>query len=290
MPQPAPLALAGRSHDLGDGFRVTRLLPDARCRSVGPFVFLDHMGPHVFPPGQGIDVRPHPHIGLATLTWLFEGVLMHRDSLGSVQRIRPGEVNWMTAGRGIVHSERSPEAERRAGHRLDGLQCWLALPSEAAEVEPAFQHVPAAALPVLQAPGLRLVLVAGEAFGLRSPVAVASPTLYAQVDFDAGAEFVVEDAHVEHAVYPLDAGLRLDGEALAARQLHVPRRSGSFRLMAERPLRAMLLGGTPLGPRRLWWNFVADSPERIEQAKADWRAQTFGQVPGETEHIPLPES
>jgi redox-sensitive bicupin YhaK (pirin superfamily) len=290
--RPAALrhSLPGRRQELGGGFLVSRLLPDALCRAVGPFVFLDRMGPHGFAAGTGIDVRPHPHIGLATLTWLFEGVLMHRDSLGSVQAIRPGEVNWMVAGSGIVHSERTPPAERAAGQRLDGLQCWLALPEDQAECAPAFQHVAAAALPSRQQDGVRILLVAGEGFGLRSPVAVASPTLYAQLDFAAGGRLELAAGDAERAVYPLQDGLQLDGRPLAVDQLHVLEPSLGLRLHADRPLRAVLLGGMSVGPRRLWWNFVARDPERIEQAKADWQAGRFPTVPGEIEAIPLPES
>lgn len=283
------LSLAGREHDLGGGFVVRRLLPDAKRRMVGPFVFLDHMGPHDFPAGKGIDVRPHPHIGLSTLTWLWDGAMMHRDSVGSVQAIRPGDVNWMTAGRGIVHSERTPDVERVGGHRIEGLQTWLAMPEADAESAPSFQHVPAAEVPTLQRDGVRIAVVAGRAFGLASPVRTCVDTLYASLDFAAGATLAVDGEHEERAIYPLDDGLSLDGEALAARQLHVLLDREPARLDAASPVRAMLLGGAPVGPRVVWWNFVATHRERIEQAKADWVAQRLGTVPGETEFIPLPE-
>lgn len=282
-------SIAGREHDLGGGFIVRRLLPDAKRRMVGPFVFLDHMGPHDFAPGQGIDVRPHPHIGLSTLTWLWDGALMHRDSVGSAQVIRPGDVNWMTAGRGIVHSERSPGTERASGHRIEGLQTWLAMPESEAEAAPSFQHVPAAEVPTLHRDGVEIAIVAGHAFGQQSPVRTCVDTLYASLHFAEGASVTVEADHEERAIYPLEDGLLLDGEPLAARQLHVLEEPGPQLLKASAPVRAMLLGGASVGPRVLWWNFVATSRERIEQAKADWAAQRFGRVPGEAEFIPLPE-
>jgi redox-sensitive bicupin YhaK (pirin superfamily) len=247
------------------------------------------MGSHGFPPGQGIDVRPHPHIGLSTLTWLWDGALMHRDSVGSVQAIRPGDVNWMTAGRGIVHSERTPDAERASGQRVEGLQTWLAMPESEAEAAPSFQHVPAADVPILHRDGVDIAIVAGHAFGQRSPVRTCVDTLYASVRFAPGAFLDLDDEHEERAVYPLEDGLVLDGEPLAARQLHVLSGRGDVRFASTAPLRAMLLGGTSLGPRVLWWNFVATTRERIEQAKVDWAAQTLGTVPGESEFIPLPE-
>jgi hypothetical protein len=286
---PDVLSIAGREHDLGGGFVVRRLLPDVKRRAVGPFIFLDHMGPHDFPAGQGIDVRPHPHIGLSTLTWLWDGALMHRDSVGSVQVIRPGDVNWMTAGRGIVHSERTPDAERARGQRVEGLQTWLAMPDAEAEVDPSFQHVPAADVPVFHQDGVDIAVVAGHAFGQRSPVRACVDTLYASVRFAPGALLTLDDEHEERAIYPLEDGLALDGQPLAARQLHVLPGRGAVRLEAATAVRAMLLGGAPVGPRVLWWNFVATTRERIERAKADWVAQRLGTVPGESEFIPLPE-
>jgi redox-sensitive bicupin YhaK (pirin superfamily) len=247
------------------------------------------MGPHDFPAGQGIDVRPHPHIGLSTLTWLFDGALMHRDSLGIAQAIRPGDVNWMTAGRGIVHSERTPDAERAAGQRIEGLQTWLAMPEAEAEADPAFQHVPSAEVPVVEFDGVSVRVVAGESFGQRSPVRTCVDTLYASAMFRPGGALVLDGAHEERAIYPLDDGLWLDGEPLQAGQLHVLLDREPAALRASAAVRAMLLGGAPVGPRHLWWNFVATSRERIEQAKADWVAQRMGRVPGEAEFIPLPE-
>lgn len=281
--------IAGRDHDLGGGFVVRRLLPDAKRRTVGPFVFLDHIGPHDFAPGQGVDVRPHPHIGLSTLTWLWHGALRHRDSVGSVQVIRPGDVNWMSAGRGIVHSERTPDAERAQGHRIEGLQTWLAMPEEEAEAEPLFQHVPAADVPTLHREGVDIAIVAGHAFGQRSPVRTHVDTLYASLHFAAGSSLVIDPGREERAIYPLEDGLMLDDEPLMARRLHVLEDPGAQRLSARAPVRAVLLGGAPVGPRLLWWNFVATTRQRIEEAKADWVAQRFGAVPGESESIPLPE-
>lgn len=284
------LSIAGRVHDLGGGFTVRRLLPDARCRSVGPVVFMDHMGPHAFPSGEGIDVRPHPHIGLSTLTWLWEGALTHRDSLGVVQDIRPGDVNWMTAGRGIVHSERTPAVERAAGHRLEGLQTWLALPAERAECEPAFQHAAAADVPRALREGVSIAVVVGESFGLRSPVATPVDTLYASLAFAPGSALVLGGEHEERAVFVRGGGLSADGEPLAAGQLHVFPGREPVRLEASAAVAAMAVGGAAIGHRFLWWNFVSTSRERIEQARADWAAGRFPPVPGEHESIPLPES
>jgi len=280
--------IAPRVHDLG-GFQVRRAVPSLQARSVGPFVFVDHMGPAHFDAGHGVDVRPHPHIGLATVTFLWSGGMRHRDTLGSLQDIRPGDVNWMTAGRGIVHSERTPDAERASGQRVEGLQTWLAMPESEAEAAPSFQHVPAADVPTLHREGVEITIVAGHAFGQRSPVRTCVDTLYASVRFAPGTFLDLDDEHEERAVYPLEDGLVLDGEPLAARQLHVLPARGSVRLASTAAVRAMLLGGAPVGPRVLWWNFVATSRERIDQAKADWAAQVLGTVPGESEFIPLPE-
>jgi redox-sensitive bicupin YhaK (pirin superfamily) len=286
-----PLTLHPREHDLG-GFTVRRLLPHAKQRSVGPFVFFDHIGPAVLGDGTFVDVRPHPHIGLATVTYLWEGAMTHRDSLGSVVDIKPGDVNWMTAGRGIVHSERTPAALRGAPMPFHGLQTWVALPREHEEAAPAFAHHPAATLPVLEGDGVRLCIVAGHGFGERSPVAVLADTLYVAIDLAEGAELCLPAEHAERAIYPVAGELVLDEvTALPAGQMHVLE-PGSLPLIRAvgGPARAMLLGGAPLdGPRHVWWNFVSSSRERIEQAKADWTAQRIGAVPGETEFIPLPD-
>jgi redox-sensitive bicupin YhaK (pirin superfamily) len=279
-----------RVHDLGGGFTVKRLLPHLLARSVGPFVFFDHIGPAELGPDQGLDVRPHPHIGLATVTYLWEGCIAHRDSLGTVQEISPGDVNWMTAGRGIAHSERTPERLRGQPQRMHGLQTWVALPLAHEADPPAFAHHPAATLPVVELPGARLVVVAGHGFGARSPVAVLVDTLYVSIDLEAGAELVIPPEHIERALYPVAGDLDLDTLALPLEQMAVLEAGTAPVLRARSASRVMLLGGAPLdGHRHLWWNFVASSRERIEQAKADWQAGRFAPVPGETEFIPLPE-
>lgn len=279
-----------RVHDLGGGFTVKRLLPHAQRRSVGPFVFFDHIGPAALSADQAMDVRPHPHIGLATVTYLWEGAIEHRDSLGSLQEINPGDVNWMTAGRGIVHSERTPGRLRGRPQRMHGLQTWVALPKEHEEAAPAFAHHPAATLPVVELPGARLVVVAGHGFGARSPVRVLVDTLYVSIELQAGCALAIPAEHAERALYPVEGELALDGEPLAADHLAVLEPGTEPLLRAGTDARVMLLGGAPLdGPRFIWWNFVSSSRERIEQAKADWRADAMGQVPGEHERIPLPE-
>ncbi|GAB4466536.1 MAG: pirin family protein [Burkholderiaceae bacterium] len=279
----------GRTLDLGDGLTVRRVLPHAARRSVGPFVFVDHFGPIVFAPGRGMDVRPHPHIGLATVTYLFDGAVVHRDSLGSVQRIEPGAVNWMVAGRGVVHSERSPDQERRRGHVLHGVQTWVALPVEHEEEAPFFAHHPAVMLPLVERPGVRIHLLVGRAFGHSSPVATRSDTLYCALELDADAQVSIPPEHAERAVYAVDGRVSIDGEPVEAGQLAVLAASGTVELAARRAARVMLLGGDPLGPRMVWWNFVSSRAERIEQAKADWAAHRLGRIEGETEFIPLPE-
>ena len=290
MSDAASLLIEPRLHDLGDGFVVRRLLPFRLRRHVGPFVFFDHFGPVDLAPGRGMDVRPHPHIGLATVTYLYEGAIEHRDSLASDQVIRPGDVNWMTGGRGIVHSERTPPPEREAGHRLHGVQTWLALPLEHEDAEPAFFHHDAASLPEREENGVRLRVIAGTAFGMESPVRVFSPTLYVDATFDAGAKFTLGDEHVERAIYPIEGEIAVDGDTIAPGRMHVLAPGGNVELAASSPARVLFCGGAPLdGERFLWWNFVASTHMRIERAKADWLAQRFGQVPGETEFIPLPQ-
>lgn len=275
--------------DLG-GFSVRRLLPSFPKQMVGPFIFLDHMGPAEFPPGQGIDVRPHPHIGLATVTYLFEGTIMHRDSLGYEQLIRPGDVNWMTAGRGIVHSERTPADVRAAGSWVHGLQTWVALPHTAEETEPSFHHHPLMTLPTIAQDGVSLRVVAGRAFGLRSPVQTFSDTLYVAVEMMPGSRFTVPAEHKERAVYILEGDISFDGEAIAPERLAVLTEESEVEIFAHTGAKLMLLGGEKAdGHRFIWWNFVSSSRERIEQAKRDWREQRMGQVPGETEFVRLPE-
>lgn len=279
----------GRTHDLG-GFSVRRVLPSVQRRAVGPFVFVDHMGPARFGPGAGVAVRAHPHIGLATVTWLFEGALVHRDNLGNVQVIEPGEVNWMTAGRGIAHSERSRPEDFAAGMRFHGIQTWVALPRADEEAEPAFFHHPGDTVPRVERAGVRLDVVAGTAYGVASPVRVHSPTLYVAATLQAGATQAVDTGHEERAVYVADGLLDIDGARLGSGQMAVFTPGAAVVLEALADTRAMLLGGAPLdGPRHLWWNFVASVPDRIERAKRDWREGRFALPPGETESIPLPE-
>ena len=281
--------IAPKIHDLG-GFTVGRLLPHLMRRSVGPFVFFDHVGPAVLSAESPIAVRPHPHIGLATVTYLWEGAMMHRDSLGSVQEIQPGDVNWMTSGRGIVHSERTPERLLGQAQAFHGLQTWVALPLTHEDTEPSFAHHPKATLPLIDGDGVSLSIVAGEAFGERSPVHVFSDTLYVSMDFKDSAELVIPADHAERAIFPVAGELWLDDVLLPNAHLAVLEPGSLPMLRSVGPSRAMLLGGAPLdGPRHLWWNFVASSRERIEQAKADWRDGRFGQVPGESEFIPLPD-
>jgi redox-sensitive bicupin YhaK (pirin superfamily) len=278
--------------DLGGGFMVRRLLPAADRRAVGPFVFFDHFGPVDVPAGGHHDVRPHPHIGLATLTYLLEGAIVHRDSTGIVQRIEPGAVNWMSAGRGIVHSERTPKELIGRAHRSHGLQFWVALPEAVEASAPSFQHVPAERIPRLRIDGATIDVVVGSAFGATSPVETASPTLAAVIALGAfGAPELVLPAGdaSERALYPLDHPIEVDGERYDECTLVVLAPGTSARLAAPRGGRVVLVGGEPLGHRFLSWNFVATSREKIRAAEDDWRAQRFPAIPGETEFIPLPE-
>jgi redox-sensitive bicupin YhaK (pirin superfamily) len=281
-----------RTHDLGDGFEVRRALPHKDRRMVGPFVFLDQMGPHAFAPGRGIDVRPHPHIGLSTVTYLLSGEISHRDSLGTVQDIKPGEVNWMTAGKGIVHSERTGPAVRAAGSVLSGLQCWVALPQGKEEIDPSFSHTAADALPTVEGDGVTARIVAGAYFGKRSPVPVESALFYVDVQLAPGARLDLPPDYAEQAAYVVEGTLDLgrDGR-FEAGQLVVFKPGARITVGAgDSPARLMLLGGDTMdSPRYLTWNFVSSSADRIEQAKEDWRARRFPDVPGETEFIPLPD-
>jgi redox-sensitive bicupin YhaK (pirin superfamily) len=279
-----------RTHDLGGGFEVRRAVPSLQARSVGPFVFVDHMGPAIFEPGRGIDVRPHPHIGLATVTFLWAGAINHKDTLGSEQVIRPGDVNWMTAGRGIAHSERTPADERGRGHAVHGMQTWVALPKSDEETAPEFHHHGAAALPQLRRNGAFLRVIAGRAFGEESPVRVFADTFNVAVDLEPDAELTIDDVYAERALYILEGDAQLDGADLPDKHLLLLDPGTRPVLRAKTPLKAMLLGGEPLdAPRHMWWNFVSSSKERIEQAKQDWLDGSFGQIPGEVEFIPLPE-
>ena len=273
--------------DLGE-FTVRRTLPAPERQRVGPFIFFDHMGPADFPPGAGVAVRPHPHIGLATVTYLFEGEIVHRDSLGYVQPIRPGAVNWMTAGRGIVHSERSPEELNASGSRLHGIQTWMALPTELEETDPAFVHYPAAGLPVIERPGATIHVIAGEAFGARSPVATSSETLYLELDMSAGASMGLSFPAEETAVYVVSGNVRIGQTPLGVGTMAVL--GSGAEMTALEDAKVMVLGGATLpGKRYLYWNLVSSTRERIERAKDDWRNDRFGKVPGETESIPLPK-
>ncbi|MGE5655662.1 MAG: pirin family protein [Actinomycetota bacterium] len=274
--------------DLG-GFQARRLLPSPVLTLVGPFIFFDHLGPAVFPPGRGVDVRPHPHINLATVTYLFEGVLLHRDSVGSVQEIRPGAVNWMTAGRGIVHSERTPDYVRSKEAILHGIQTWVALPDEHEETEPWFRHHPASELPTWVDSGVSLTLIAGEVSGRRSPVQTFSPMIYLDVQLAPGTSFTLRGDYREQAIYSVTEGLQIDNLPLEQHRLAVLTSGATVEIAASSPARCIVVGGEPVGERHKWWNFVSSRWERIEQAKQDWQAGQFGQVPEETEFIPLPE-
>lgn len=283
------IVIPARKKDLGGGLEVGRVLPFAKHRMVGPFVFLDHMGPADFAPGQGVDVRPHPHIGLSTVTYLFDGEILHHDSLGSVQPIVPGEVNWMTAGRGIVHSERTKAELRARGGHMDGIQAWVALPLEQEEVEPSFAHHDADALPRFDEGGASGTLIAGHFFGLKA-LQTLSPLFYVHLEMQADSRFALPDDHAERAAYVAKGAIVVEGETYRAGQL-VVFGPGSARIdTGQGPARVMLLGGEPVGPRHIWWNFVSSGLDRIEQAKADWQA---GRMPlpasDNSEFIPLPE-
>jgi len=280
----------GRPRDLG-GFSVSRVLPSAARKLIGPFIFFDHMGPAAFPPGRGIDVRPHPHIGLATVTYLFEGEIVHRDSLGSHQPIRPGDVNWMTAGRGIVHSERTGPQPRQTGSRLDGLQLWVALPLRHEETDPEFHHHPARDLPALTVEGARLRLLAGSAFGATSPVKTFSPLFYVDAAIPAGGELPLPNEHKERAAYVVSGTVECGNERAERGRMLVFTPDAPATVRAVSDARVALIGGAPIdGERHLFWNFVSSSQARMEQAKRDWRAGRFPKVPGdEQEFIPLPD-
>ena len=276
--------------DLGGGFKVRRLLPSAARQSIGPFVFFDHFGPITAQPGDNHDVRPHPHIGLSTVSYLFEGAMMHRDSTGVVQRIEPGAINLMTAGRGIVHSERTPKDLLAVERRSHGLQLWLAMPAEQEESAPTFQHVPGAEIPAREIDGVLVRVLIGSAFELTSPVRTLSPTLYLDINFDlaSGSRFTVPDAAEERALYSTDHDFEMDGELVPAFTMVVLAPGSTPVLRAPRGARIVVVGGAPLGHRFMVWNFVSSSKERIAKAQDDWEAQRFERVPGETEFIPLP--
>ncbi|MGE4483364.1 pirin family protein [Acidocella sp.] len=285
----ASIVITPITHDIG-GLRVRRALPHAKRRMVGPFVFLDHIGPARFEPGHGLDVRPHPHIGLATVTYLMRGRILHRDTLGSSQEIRPGEVNWMTAGRGIAHSERTPPNTRTRAQPILGIQSWVALPKAAEESEPGFFHYQGESLPQLEADGIVARVIAGQAYGATSPVRVFCGTLYVDVSLNAGASLKLPDEHEERSVQIISGEIEIGGERHGEGLLLLFRPGDAITIRARRDSRLMLLGGEPMdGPRHIWWNFVSSSRERIEQAKEDWLRQRFGVVAGdERDFIPLP--
>lgn len=293
-PADCPETIAGvivpRTRDIG-GFEVRRVLPSIQRRTVGPFVFFDQMGPGRFRPGDGLDVRPHPHIGLATITYLFSGEIMHRDSLNTRQLISPGAVNLMTAGRGIVHSERSPDSARFEDSGLFGLQAWIALPGSKEEVDPDFSHFPADELPIIEDRGARVRLLAGAAYGRTAPVPTASETIYIDIELQPGARLPIESPHEERALYLAEGTVAIDGRTYPAGQLLVLKHGAAFTISSATGARLALLGGEPLdGPRHLWWNFVSSRKDRIEQAKADWTAGRFDRVIDDSEWIPLPDS
>ena len=286
------LVVVPRTVDIG-GFTVRRALPTAKRRMVGPFIFMDQMGPGELPVGEGLDVRPHPHIGLATVTYLFDGEIVHRDSTGVEAAIRPGDVNWMTAGRGIVHSERSsPEFRHRANDRqVAGLQTWVALPQSHEEVAPRFHHHDSASLPEIEDAGARTRLIIGSAWGLTSPVETFSDTIYAELRLQPGASVPIDATHVERALYVFDGTIEIGGDLFESGRLLVLKPGDPITVTARTPVRALFVGGAPMdGPRHIWWNFVSSSKDRIEQAKADWKQGRFDKVFGdENEFIPLPE-
>jgi redox-sensitive bicupin YhaK (pirin superfamily) len=283
------LVIVPRARDLG-GFEVRRALPHGRRQMVGPFIFFDQMGPVQFIAGQGIDVRPHPHIGLATVTYLFDGHIMHRDSEGNALEITPGAMNLMTAGRGIAHSERSPGAARETGERMFGIQSWIALPAADEEIDPSFEHFDAADLPVIEDGGIWARVIAGSAFGRKSPVTGRSDWLYAEVVLAPGTSAPLDPNVEERAIYVVEGEVEIAGETFAAPKLLIFRPGDLITARAKSCARLMFLGGAALeGPRYIWWNFVSSRRERIEAAKEDWKTGRFRPVPGETEFIPLPE-
>lgn len=273
--------------DLGD-FSVRRLLPDKRRQRVGPFIFFDHMGPAEFSPGNGVNVRSHPHIGLATITYLFEGEILHRDSLGCVQPIRPGEVNWMTAGSGIVHSEKVTDEVLASGQRLHGIQSWIALPLEHEEIDARFEHYAAADIPSVAKDGATITVIVGTAYGATSPVRTESETLYVEVKLNAGAVLDLPQPQ-ELAVFVVGGDIAVDGQSVSPTQLVVLQDHAAASITAGTDAHVMLCGGASLdGERIVWWNFVSSSKQRLEQAKRDWNDGRFGSVPGESDYIPLP--
>jgi len=284
------LVIVPRTRDLGDGFEVRRALPHGKRQMVGPFIFFDHFGPVQFMSGKGMDVRPHPHIGLATVTYLFDGRIMHRDSEGNIQEIQPGAMNLMTAGRGIAHSERTPDVQRAGGQKMLGLQSWIALPAGSEEIAPSFQHYAAGDLPLVTDLGFSARVIAGSTFGIKSPVAMVSPWFYTEVTAAEGISVPLDPDHEERAIYLVDGEVEIAGDRFEGPRLLIFRPGDRITVKTTKATRMMFLGGDALeGPRYIWWNFVSSSKERIEQAKQEWKSGRFAQVPDEHEFIPLPE-
>ena len=280
------LVLEPKAKDLGE-FTVRRVLPSAERRMVGPFIFFDHMGPAEFAPGEGIQVRPHPHIGIATITYLFEGQIVHRDDLGFTQTIRPGAVNLMTAGRGIVHSERAGD-DLDETSRLHGIQSWMALPEDEQECEPDFVHYPADQLPAFDQEGVAVTVIIGSAYGHSSPVAARAPMLYLDLQMPAGTRLTLPDTYEELAAYVVEGGITVDGTSFGPGSMTVFREGAAAHVAAAEDSRVMVIGGANMGERHIFWNFVSTTRERIEQAKSDWREKRFGKIEGDDEFIPLP--
>jgi redox-sensitive bicupin YhaK (pirin superfamily) len=282
--------MRGHPRDLGDGFMISRVLPSSHARGIGPFVFMDHLGPLTLPADQAMDIRPHPHIGLATVTYLWQGRVEHKDSLGNTRIIEPGAVNWMTAGRGIVHSERTPTADRGKQQAMHGLQLWVALPLEHERDEPTFEHTDADALPTLDMDGVTGRLVAGSAYGKRSPVTTLSELFYVDAQVPEGKRLKLPDEHAQRAAYVIEGSLHAGDETLNAGELAVFASDTDVTLVADTDTHVVLLGGAPLdGPRYMWWNYVASSEALLEQARQAWREKRFDMVEGDPEFIPLPE-
>ena len=285
------LTIPPREADIG-GLNVRRLLPYAKRRMLGPFIFLDHMGPAQYGIGEGLDVRPHPHIGLATVTYLFDGEIVHRDTLGSHQTISPGAVNWMTSGQGISHSERTGADERGHLHGVHGLQIWVALPKEFEEKSPEFFHHDASSIPFLDLKGVRLRVIAGEAYGMSSPVKIYSPLFYVDVKMDAGSVLELPPQYMERGAYVINGNVRVGGDTIPVHSLPIFLPQGHVRIEAATDSHLVLLGGEKLPEKRfIWWNFVSTSQERIEQAKQDWVEGRFGKIPGDDqEFVALPDT